>query len=138
MWSSISSLPYSKSNVRHEETVLVSSMLFQISDCVKTFKIIFSQFKSVFRFINVSQTCFQTMLKRRIFTWSIEILGLFCKHLFGSSIDCDLEIAFRWDFKQHMKPNMFDFTFSILSLLSLFSSALFYRNISFNQETLRL
>ena len=32
---------------------------------------------------------------------------------------------------------MFDFTFSILSLLSLFSSALFYRNISFNQETLR-
>ena len=32
MWSSISSLPYSKSNVRHEETVLVSSMLFQVWD----------------------------------------------------------------------------------------------------------
>ena len=32
---------------------------------------------------------------------------------------------------------MFDFTFSILSLLSLSSSDLFYRNISFNQETLR-
>ena len=32
MWSSISNLPYSKSNVRHEETVLVPSMLFQISD----------------------------------------------------------------------------------------------------------
>ena len=95
MWSSISSLPYSKSNVRHEETVLVSSMLFQISDCVKTFKILFSQFKSVFRFINVWQTCFQTMLKRRIFTWSTEILGLFYKHVFGSSLDCDLEIAFR-------------------------------------------
>ena len=66
MWSSILSLPYSKSNVRHEETVLVSSMLFQISDSVKTFKILFSQFKSVSRFINVWQTCFQTMLKRRV------------------------------------------------------------------------
>ena len=32
MWSSISNLPYSKSNVRHEETVLVPSMLFQIND----------------------------------------------------------------------------------------------------------
>ena len=32
---------------------------------------------------------------------------------------------------------MFDFTFSILSLLSLFSSDLFYRSISSNQETLR-
>ena len=93
----------SKSNVRHEETVLVSSkkivssMLFQISDCVKTFKILFTQIKSVFRFINAWQTCFQTMLKRTIFTWSTEILGLFCKHLFGSSIDLDsdLEIAFR-------------------------------------------
>ena len=51
MWSSISSLPYSKSNVRHEETVLVSSMLFQITDCVKTFKILFSRIKSVFRFM---------------------------------------------------------------------------------------
>ena len=89
MWTSISSLPFSKSNVRHEETVLVSSMLFQISDCVKTFKILFSQIKSVW------QACFQTMLKRRIFTWSIEILGLFFKHLFSSSIDCDLKIAFR-------------------------------------------
>ena len=59
------------------ETVLVSSMLFQISDCVKTFKILFSQIKSIFKFINVWQACFQTMLKRRIFTWSIEILGLF-------------------------------------------------------------
>ena len=76
MWNSISSLPYFKSNMRHEETVLVSSMLFQISDCVKTFKILFSQIKSVSRFISVWQACFQTMLKRRIFTWSIEILGL--------------------------------------------------------------
>ena len=49
MWSSISSLPYSKSNVRHEETVLVSSMLFQVRDSVKTFKIVFSQIKSVFQ-----------------------------------------------------------------------------------------
>ena len=49
MWSSIWSLPYFKSNVRHEEIVLVSSMLFQISDCVKTFKIMFSQIKSVFQ-----------------------------------------------------------------------------------------
>ena len=32
MWSSISNFPYSKSNVRHEETVLVPSMLFQIND----------------------------------------------------------------------------------------------------------
>ena len=49
MWSSISRLPCSKSNVRHEETVFVSSMLFQVRDCVKTFKIIFSQIKSVFQ-----------------------------------------------------------------------------------------
>ena len=50
MWSSISILPYSKSNVRHKETVLVSSMfIFQVRDCVKTFKILFSQIKSVFQ-----------------------------------------------------------------------------------------
>ena len=49
MWNSISRLPCSKSNVRHEETVLVSSMLFQVRDCVKTFKILFSRIKSVFK-----------------------------------------------------------------------------------------
>ena len=49
MWSSTSSLPYSKSNVRHEETVLVSSMLFQVRDCVKTLKTNFSQIKSIFQ-----------------------------------------------------------------------------------------
>ena len=38
---------------------------------------------------------------------------------------------------QHRKPNMFDFTFSILSLLPLFSSDRCCRNISFNRETLR-
>ena len=76
-------------------SIIRAKLLLQISDCVKTFKILFSQFKSVFRCINVWQACFQTMLKRRIFTWSTEILGLFCRHLFGSSIDCDLEIAFR-------------------------------------------
>ena len=48
MWSSISSLPYSKSNVRHEKNSDCPSMLFQVRDCVKTFKIIFSQIKSVF------------------------------------------------------------------------------------------
>ena len=62
MWSSISSLQDSKSNVRHEETVLVSSMLFQVRDWVKTL-ILFSQIK---RFINVWQACLQDMLKRRI------------------------------------------------------------------------
>ena len=61
MWRSISSLPYSKSNMGYEETVLVSSMSFQISDCVKTFKILFLKIKSVFRFINVWQAFFQTM-----------------------------------------------------------------------------
>ena len=49
MWSSVSSLPYSKSNVRHEETVLVSGKLFQARDCLKTFKILFSQITSVFQ-----------------------------------------------------------------------------------------
>ena len=73
MWSSISSLPYTKSNVRHEETVLVSSMLFQVRDCVKTFKIIFSQIKCVFQVYQCMAGLFQTMLKRR----SIEIPGLF-------------------------------------------------------------
>ena len=65
MLSSISSLPYSKSNVRHEETVLVSSMLFQARYCVKKFKILFLRLKVYFRFINVWQASFQTMLKRR-------------------------------------------------------------------------
>ena len=58
--------------------------------------------------------------------------GLFWWTFFGSYIDFDLEIAFR-----HLKPNMFDFTFSILSLLSLISSDLCCQNISFSQETLR-
>ena len=73
MWSSISSLPYSKLNMRHEEA---AACLKHVTPDQK-FKILFSQFKSVFRFINVWQACFQTMLKRRIFTWNIEILGLF-------------------------------------------------------------
>ena len=104
---------------------------------LRRLKFFFSQFKSVFRFINVWQTCFQTMLKRRIFTWSTEILGLFCKHLFGSSIDWTWRLhSGRTLYSMYRNPSMFDFTFSILSLLSLFSSALFYPDISFNQEML--
>ena len=66
MWSSISSLPYSKWNVRHEETVLVSSMLFQVIDCVKTFKILFSQIKSVFQVYQCMAGLFPNHVKEGI------------------------------------------------------------------------
>ena len=62
---------------------------------LRRLKFFFLRLKVHFRFSNVWQACFQTMLKMRSIYVRIEILGLFCKHLFGSSIDCDLEIAFR-------------------------------------------
>ena len=71
MWSSISSLPDSKSNVRHEETVLVSSMLFQVRDCVNTL-IIFSQIKSVFQ-------VYQCMAG--LFPSHVEEENYFCRHV---------------------------------------------------------
>ena len=75
MWSSISSLPYSKSNVRPEETVLVSSMLFQVRDCVKTFKIIFSQIKSVFQVYQCMAGLFPNHVKEEEYrnSWIISV-----------------------------------------------------------------
>ena len=53
MWSSISSLPYSKSNVKHEKNSCLSQACYsRLVTEFKTFKILFYQFKSVFRFIN--------------------------------------------------------------------------------------
>ena len=86
MWSSISCLPDSKSNVRHEETGLVSSMLLPVRNCLKTFKILVSRIKSVFQVYKCMAGLFPNYVKKEDY---------FCKHFFGSSIDFDLEIAFR-------------------------------------------
>ena len=81
MWSSISSLPYSKSNVRHEDTVLVSSMLFQVRDCVKTFKILFSQIKSVFQVYQCMAGLFPNHVKKEEYRncWII-FLNIYLAH----------------------------------------------------------
>ena len=71
--------------------MLVSSMLFHVRDCVKTFKIIFSQVNSVIQAYQCMVGLFPNHVKKEEY----RILGYICKHLFGSSIDCDLEIAFR-------------------------------------------
>ena len=73
MWSSISRLLYFKSNVRHEEAVLVSSMLSQVRDCVKTFKILFSQVKSVIQVYQCMAGLFPNHAKEEEY----RILGLF-------------------------------------------------------------
>ena len=76
---------FRKSYVRHEETVLVSSMLLQVRDCVKTL-ILFCQIKSVFQVYQCMADLFPSDVKEAEY---------FCRHFFSSSIDFDLEIAFR-------------------------------------------
>ena len=65
MWNSTSSLPDSKSNKGHEETVPVSSMplsgILQVEHLLD-----FLRLKIIFRFINRWQACSQAMLKRRV------------------------------------------------------------------------